>query len=168
MRFVLDHRFDAALERVEQAVLDPAYQERLRDLPNVSERRVLEQADRPDGTVKRVVAYRFAGHLPAPVVAAIGSDQISWDEVAVFHPDAHEWRFEVQPHVFEGRFECRGWYRFESAGAATLRHMEVDLKVKVPFVGSRAERAIRDGLVETMDAEARILAEHLDAMEGTR
>lgn len=168
MRFALDHRFDASLQRVEQAVLDPAYQERLRDLPNVAERRVLEQADQPDGTVRRVVAYTFAGDLPGPVTAAIGGDRISWDEVAIFHPDVHEWRFEVRPHVFEGRFECRGRYRFEPAGAATLRHVEVDLRVKVPFVGSRVERAIRDGLVETMDAEARILAEHLDAMEATR
>jgi hypothetical protein len=35
--------------------------------------------------------------------------------------------------------------------------------VKVPLVGSRVEKEIRKGLVETLEAEAKLLREYLNA-----
>lgn len=160
MRFHLEHHFDAPVERVERAVLEPDFQERLLDLPNVGHREVTELTEHEDGTVRRVVAYTFGGELPGPVQKVVGGKTASWDEVGVFDPGRHEWRFVIRPRM-PVPFECAGSYLFKPNGGGTLRGVEVDLTVKVPVVGRLVENAIRDGLVKTMDAEAAILADYL-------
>lgn len=161
MRFTLEHRFDAPVDAVAEASLDPAYQELLAELPNLGSREVTELDERADGSIHRVVRYKLGASLPAPVAAVLGSTA-SWDEVADYDPGSREWTFEIRPHVLGGRLRCRGRYVFVPDGPeATRREVEVDLSVKVPLVGGRAEREIRKGLVETMDAEARLLAEYL-------
>lgn len=162
MRFTFSDRFDAPLERVEEAVLSEEYNERLKGLPNVAERVVTQQKERPDGSVRRVVHYEFEGNLPSAVEKVIGGKTVSWDEVAIFDPDRHEWAFEIEPHVLADRFECHGTYTFHTDGDATVRDVSVELNVKIPVVGGRVEKAISDGLEETLHAEGRILAEYLD------
>jgi hypothetical protein len=169
MRFNLEHRFSAPVDDVELAVLDQAYQELLVDLPNVAERAVELQEEREDGSVYRVVRYRFGGNLPGAVERAIGASTVIWDEVGTFRPDRHEWTFEIQPHVFRGRFTCTGRYGFLADGQGTMRALDGELRVAVPIVGGRVERAIHEGLVETMDAEAKILERYLqDRTEASR
>jgi hypothetical protein len=160
MRFTLEHRFDAPVDVVSKAANDPAYQASLDDLPNLGERRVTKLEERPDGSIHRVVRYKLGSQLPAPVVAVLGQTA-TWDEIGEFDPTTHEWTFEIKPHVLGGRLQCHGRYTFVPDGDGTKRLVEVDLKVKVPVVGGRAEREIKKGLVETMDAEARLLADYL-------
>jgi len=157
MQIRLEHRIDASVEEVERATLDDTFQLRLTSLPNVHERRILSQDERQDGTVHRVVRYRFGGNIPAPVLRAIGGATVSWDEEGTFDPAAHEWRFVIHPHVMKGRLECDGRYSFSPQGNETLRVVQADVTVKVPLVGRRVERFIADGLTDTMNAEARIL-----------
>lgn len=164
MRFTFSDRFDAPLERVEEAVLSDEYNERLKDLPNVAERVVTQQRVRSDGSVRRVVHYKFGGHLPPTVESVLGASAVSWDEVAIFDPVAHEWAFEIEPHVLADRFECHGTYTFRAEEDATVREVSVELKVKIPVVGGRVEKAISDGLEETLQAEGRLLAEYLDGV----
>lgn len=161
MRLTLKHRIEASLAEVEEASLADDFQRRLTSLPNVHERKVLSVDRRDDGTVHRVVRYAFAGAIPAPVLRVIGGPTVSWEEEGTFHPIDHEWRFEIHPHVMQGRFECNGRYAFVADGPATDRLVEADIKVKVPLVGGRVERFIADGLKATMEAEARMLADYL-------
>jgi hypothetical protein len=163
MRFTLEHRFGAPVDVVEKASNEPAYQERLSDLPNLGERRVKQLQESPNGSIHRVVHYKLGSQLPAPVVAVIGS-AATWDEVADFDPSSHEWTFQIHPHVLAGRIECSGRYTFEPDGDGTTRKVEVDLKVKVPLVGGRVEKEIAKGLRETMDAEAELLVDYLSAL----
>jgi hypothetical protein len=161
MRLNLEHRIDAPLSDVEAASLAEDFQLRLTSLPNVHERRVLTQSTNPDGTIHRVVRYRFGGSLPAPVLRAIGGAAVSWDEEGTFDPDAHEWRFVIHPHVMPGRLDCAGRYRFVPASDETVRIVEIELVVRVPIVGRRVAKYIAEGLRDTMDAEARMLASYL-------
>ena len=160
MRFTLEHRFDAPVDVVAQVANDPDFQAALDELPNVGERRVTKLEEHPDGTIHRIVRYKLGSQLPAPVVAVLG-DTATWDEIGDYDPSAREWTFEIKPHMLGGRLQCRGRYAFVPDGDATKRLVEVDLKVKVPLVGGRAEREIRKGLVDTMEAEAQLLAERL-------
>ena len=162
MRFTLEHRFDAPVDVVAKAANDPAYQATLDDLPNLGERRVTKLEERPDGSIHRAVRYKLGAQLPAPVVAVLGQTA-TWDEIGEFDPSTNEWTFEIKPHVLGGRLQCNGRYAFVPDGEGAKRLVEVDLKVKVPLVGGRAEREIKKGLVETMDAEARLLADFLEA-----
>lgn len=142
-------------------MLEPEYQKLLENLPKVAEREVRERAEGPDGTVKQVVYYRFAGSLSPAVQAAIGGSSISWDEVSVFDPRRHELRIEIKPHVLREKFTCRGAYVFVEEGAGTRRDLQLDLEVRVLFVGSAVEGAIGKGLQQTLDHEARILSDYL-------
>lgn len=163
MRITFSDRFGAPVERVEEAVLDPEYQERLKDLPNVGERVVTEVRQRSDGSIRRVVHYRFGGPLPASVEKVIGTSSISWDEVGIFNPSDHEWVFEIEPHVLPDRIECHGSYRFDpDDDGGTQREVAVELKVKIPVVGGPVERAISEGLEETLRAEGELLSRYLD------
>ncbi len=166
MRLTLEHRIDASLDEVEQASLDDDFQRRLTSLPNVHERRVLSVDTRPDGSVHRVVRYAFAGPVPVPVLTAIGASIISWDETATFDPAAHEWRFEIQPHVMRGILQCSGRYAFVAVGEATNRVVEADINVKVPVFGGLVERFIGQSLTTTMGAEAGMLSEYLEWKRG--
>lgn len=160
MRFTLTDHFDAPLDAVESASLDPAFQDRLTGLPNVAERTVVRDEPGPDGTRERVIRYRFGGDLPGPVKAVVGS-AVSWDEVGRYDPGSHTWTFHIEPHVAKDKLECRGSYRFAADGEGSVREVEVDLRVRVPLVGGRVERAIRDGLVDTLEAEARLLRDYV-------
>lgn len=162
MRIAFTDRIPAPLDVVEAAILEASFQQRLRGLPNVAERAVTLQEERPDGTVRRIARYRYGGDLPAGVERAVGTSALTWDEVGVFHPSRHEWTFEVEPHVFSGRLECRGTYRLRSEGEATIREIDLDVRVNVPIVGARAERAIAEGLEETIRAEGEILSTYLE------
>ncbi len=161
MRFTLEHRFDAPVDVVAKVANDPDFQQTLADLPNVGERRVTELIEHPDGSIHRVVRYTLGSQLPAPVVAVLGQTA-TWDEIGDYDPSTHQWTFQIKPHVLGGRLECRGRYAFVADGEATKRVVDVDLKVKVPLVGGRAEREIKKGLVDTMEAEAQLLAEYLN------
>jgi hypothetical protein len=161
MHFTVENQIDAPLNEVEQASLDDDFQRRLTSLPNVHERRVVAVDARPDGTVHRVVRYAFAGPVPAPVLRAIGGSTISWDEKATFVPSAHEWQFEIEPHVMAGRLECRGRYAFLAEGEATKRIVEAEIRVKIPIVGRQVERFIAGSLKTTMNAEAAMLGDYL-------
>lgn len=169
MRFRMEHSFDAPRDLVEQAVLDPAFHERLEDLPNVGHRSVVSTTTHDDGTVEQVITYRFEGHLPGPVKSALGGEAVSWDEHATFDPAAHTWTFEVRPHVFAHGFHCEGVQRYMEENDRTVRVIEGELNVRVPIVGGRVEAAIVDGLTESVDAEAQALSDHLrERMETTR
>ena len=161
MRFTLEHRFDAPVDDVVRAANSDDFQALVRKLPNVGERTVTERTEAPDGTIHRVTRYTLGSQLPAPVVAVLGP-VASWDEIADFDPSARTWTFEIRPHVLKGRLRCHGAYAFVPDGdGRTKRNVDVDIQVKVPLVGGRAEREIKKGLVETMDAEAAALADHL-------
>ena len=149
----MSDRFDAPLGRVEQAILEPEYQKRLEHLPNVAERDLVEQVEAADGTVHRVVFYRFGGNIPSAVTSAIGTDEISWDERSVFDPSDHTWRFEIHPHAARDRFACRGAWVLTSDDEGTARTVTVELQVKVPIVGRIVENAIAQGLREMLEEE---------------
>ncbi len=162
MRIHLEHRIEAPLELVERASLDPRLDEELASLPNVAERTVRERDVHADGSIHRVVRYRFTGPIPPAAVKAIGGSVIGWDEVGDFNPDSHEWHFEIRPHLFAGRITCNGRYAFEPEGDdATRRVVDVDLKVRVPLVGGRVENVIADGLKDNMNSEAELLSSYV-------
>ena len=162
MRFQLEHTFDAPVDVVEKASNAPDYQASLNDLPNLGKRTVKSLEEHPDGSMHRVTHYTLGAQLPAPVVAVLGQSA-TWDEIADYDPETHTWTFAIKPHVMAGRLDCKGRYTFVSDGEGTKRVVDVDIKVKVPLVGGRVEKEIRKGLVETLEAEAKLLREYLNA-----
>jgi hypothetical protein len=163
MELRIEHRIGAPIDDVVGASMEDAFNDRLTQLPNVAERTVTTFDRRPDGSIHRIVRYRFAGHLPAPVLRVIGGSTVSWDEEGMFDPNAREWRYEIHPHVMKGRFRCNGRYRFVPDGQTTNRVVEADIRVSVPLVGGRVAKVIADGMKDTFEAEARMLNDYVGA-----
>jgi hypothetical protein len=159
----IEHRIHAPVELAVSASMEEAFDARLTELPNVAERTVTTFDRRPDGSIHRIVRYRFGGSLPAPVLRAIGGSTVSWDEEGTFDPERNEWRYEIHPHVMKGRFRCNGRYAFVPEGDETKRVVEADVRVSIPLVGRRVEKVITDGMKDTLEAEARLLNEYVGA-----
>lgn len=164
MELRIEHLIQAPVDQTVSDSMGEAFDARLTELPNVAERTVTTFDRRPDGSIHRIVRYRFAGSLPAPVLRVIGGSTVSWDEEGTFDPERNEWRYEIHPHVMKGRFSCTGRYAFVADGdSTTKRVVAADIRVRVPLVGGRVEKVIADGMKDTFEAEARLLNEYVGA-----
>lgn len=164
MRFRITQQFDAPLERVEGALLDPAFLERLATLPKVGRPELLDQ--REDGDlVHRRVRYAFVGALSSAVTAVVDPAKLTWIQESTLDRRTHRTTFRIVPDHYRDRLAASGTFTLQSAGDGTRRVAEGDLRVRFPLVGSKVERAIVSGLQEHAAAEERAMREWL-ASEG--
>jgi len=164
MRFHIEQRFDAPLERVEAALLDPAFLERLAALPRLGRPQLLDQRDDGD-LVHRRVRHAFTGELSSAVTAVVDPAKLTWVEDATIDRRTHRTSFRILPEHYRDRLTASGTIVLQPAGAGTRRVAEGDLRVRFPLVGSKVERAIVGGLQEHAVAEERAMQEWL-ASEG--
>ena len=157
MRFRITQRFDASVERVEAALLDPEFLGRLGELPTLGRPQLLEQQEDGD-TVRRRVRYAFTGHLSSAVTAVVDPAKLTWVEDSTTDRRTHRTTFRIVPDHYTDRLQCTGSFTLEPDGAASRRVAEGDLRVRFPLVGSRVERAIVSGLEEHAEAEAKAAA----------
>jgi hypothetical protein len=153
VRFSVEHRFPVPVERVEQAMTDPAFFTELRDLPGVEPPAVLERTHDHD-RVRLRVRYVFSGHLPPIARRVLGHDELAWVQESTVDLTRHRTDFRVRPERHRERLGCHGTYLLRADGGDTVRTIAGDLVVHVPLLAGRAERAIASGLVERLDAEA--------------
>lgn len=157
MRFRITQRFDASVERVEAALLDPAFLERMGELPKLGRPQLLDQHTDGD-TVRRRVRYAFTGHLSSAVTAVVDSAKLTWVEDSTTDRRTHRTTFRIVPDHYTDRLQCDGAFTLEPEGAGSRRVAEGDLRVRFPLVGSRVERAIVSGLEEHAEAVAKAAA----------
>lgn len=159
MRFGLTQRFAAPLAAVADAFRDPGLYAALAELPNLGTPELLERTVKGD-TVRVRVRYRFTGNLSPAVTAVIDPAKLTWVDVSEHHRATHRVTFHLEPDHYADRLRCHGWYRFHADPddpAATLRHSEGDVKVRMPIVGGSVERAMVSGLEEHLADEVPIL-----------
>lgn len=157
MRFRITQRFDASVERVEDALLDPAFLERMGELPKLGRPQLLDHQEDGD-TVRRRVRYAFTGHLSSAVTAVVDPAKLTWVEDSTTDRRTHHTTFRIVPDHYTDRLQCHGAFTLEPDGAGSRRVAEGDLRVRFPLVGSRVERAIVSGLEEHAEAEAEAAA----------
>ncbi|SRR5258706_3847566 len=140
---------------------DGAFYEQLR-LPGTGPLRVIER--REDGDVVRLrVAFEFIEQLPSVARAVLGTGRLTWVQETDIDRARHRTQFRVIPDVHADRLSCQGTYQLRPDGDGSVRLITGDLKVRVPLLAGRAERAIATGLVERLDVEADALATWLAA-----
>ena len=160
MRFSLQQALPGAVDDVVAAFVDPAFYEALRQLPNVEAPQFLEQ--QVDGrTVRQRIRYRFSGELSSAVTRVIDPARLTWVDDAVFDLDARTATFRILPDHYANRLTASGRYRFQPVGGGTQRLIEGDLKVHMPLVGGKVERAIVSGIERHLGDEARLLGSWL-------
>jgi len=162
VRFRIEQRFDAPLEQVEAALLDPAFLERLATLPTLGRPELLDQREE-GGLVRRRIRYAFVGELSSAVTAVVDPAKLTWVEDSTLDRHTHGTTFRIVPDHYRDRLAASGTFVLQSAGGGTRRVAEGDLRVRFPLVGSKVERAIVSGLREHAAAEERAMREWLDS-----
>jgi Protein of unknown function (DUF2505) len=157
VKFHLEHHFDAPLERVEAATVDPAFLESTR-LPDVGPPQVLSRDEAGD-TVSVRVRYEYTGSLDSLARRVLRMGDVAWVQEVVVDRATHRATFTVTPKVYPDRFQCGGVMVLTESGGATERVIDGELKIKVPLFGSRAEGMILPGLRSRMGREAELLDE---------
>ena len=163
MRFTIEQELAAPLERVEAALFDPAYLERLSTLPKLGRPTLVDRREDLDGRrVHQSVRYRFVGDLNAAVRRVVDPERLTWVEESTHDRRTHVTTWHIVPDHYERLLRASGTFRLEAEGAgATRRTAEGDLTVSVPLVGGKVERAIVSGLREHADLEEDVLSEWL-------
>ena len=160
MRFSVEHRFAAPVRAVERSMTDPDFFAELRDLPGIEAPELLDRRERP-GAIELDVRYVFSGDLPSVARRVLGRGELAWVQRSTFDLERHRTDFTIVPETHADLLTCTGVYLLRSDGGGegeqTTRTISGELRVRVPLLGGRAERAIAGGLVERLDAEAEAL-----------
>ena len=158
MRFTIEQVVDAPLEDVESALVDPAYLERLSELPKLGRPTLLARREDADGQlVHQSVRYRFVGDVNAAVRRVVDPERLTWVEESTLDRRTHVTRWHIVPDHYERLLRASGTFRLEAADQGTRRTADGDLTVSVPLVGGKVERAIVSGLREHAALEEEVL-----------
>ena len=164
MRFTIEQAFAAPLERVEAALVDPDYLERLSSLPKLGRPTLLDRREDEDGAlVHQSVRYAFVGDLNAAVRRVVDPKRLTWVEEATIDRRTHVTTWRIVPDHYGHLLRSSGTFRLrpDTDGEGTRRTAEGDLKVSVPFVGGKVEGAIVSGLREHAELEQHVLEDWL-------
>jgi hypothetical protein len=163
MRFRIEQRVPAPARAVQDALVDPAYLERLAELPKLGRPELLD-SQRDGATVRQRVRYRFAGELNAAARAALDPRRLTWIEDSTIDLDACRTTFRILPDHYADRLSCSGTFVVADEGDGCRRTAEGEMKVRMPLVGGKVEQAIVSGLREHAAAEATVLREWLQEL----
>lgn len=162
MRFTIEQEFGAPLERVEAALIDPAYLDRLSSLPKLGRPTLLDRREESDGdVVHQSVRYAFVGDLNAAVRRVVDPERLTWVEESTIDRRSHVTTWWIVPDHYGHLLRSKGTFRLRPDGNGTRRTAEGDLDVSVPLVGGRVERAIVSGLRDHAALEQGVLEEWL-------
>ena len=161
MRFRIVQDFDADVDRVQQAYLDPAFLETMGALPKLGAPDLLSE-ERDGDAVHRRVRFHFAGDLNSAVRAVVDPAKLSWVEESTTHLNERRTTWAIRPDHYADKLTGHGESRLESLGeAATRRTTTGEVKVKVFLVGAKVEAAIVSGMEEHAALEREALVSHL-------
>ena len=166
MHFRLEQRFDAPVETVESAFVDPELLSHLAGFADLGHPELLDQEIDGD-IVRQRVKYRFTGDLSPALAAVVDRDHLTWVEESELDRRTHCQTFRIVPDHYGERLRCSGTVTFEEGDGATLRIAESDLDVRFPLVGPTVARTIVAGLIENAAAQEQAVAEWLSRRPQT-
>jgi hypothetical protein len=156
VRFRLEQLFRAPVAAVARAYTEPAFYERLGQLPKLGRPEVLER-DEDGHLVRLLVRYRFTGDLSPAVRRVIDPERLTWVEHTTHDLARFEVDFRMAPDHYADKLRSSGRYHFEADGERTRRVAEGDLNVRVPIVSAAIERAIISGLQDHLTEEIAVI-----------
>ena len=160
MQFATDHEFPGDPAAVVAVFCDPAFHTAL-DLPDLSRPEVV--ADTVDGTTRVLgLRYGYVGQLDGVARKIVGDRPLTWVQELRMDTTTFTGTLAYSADGDAGRLQGGATVTITALGPGhSARHIHGELRVRIPVVGGRAERAIVPGLVRRIDVEAAALAEEL-------
>jgi len=156
MRFLIEQRFGHDAASVQAALLDLAFLARMGELPRLGGPEVLGRSEE-GGAVTMRVRYAFAGHLSSAVRRVVDPARLTWVEESSTEVATGRASFRIVPDHYGAMLRCAGTFVLTAAGAGCRRVAEGELRVSVPLVAGKVERAIVSGMEEHAAAEADLI-----------
>lgn len=158
MRFRIEQHFDAPVEQVEAAYLDPRFLDRLSELPKLGRPTLVERRDEGEA-VHQSIRYRFTGEVNAAVRKVVDPARLTWVEESTLDRTTHVTTWRIVPDHYGNLIRSSGTFRLEGDGEGRTRRItEAEMKVSVPLLGGRVEQAIVSGLRAHAEGEAQVVA----------
>ncbi len=155
MRLEARHEFPAPVDEVEAAMADPAFFGQLHNLPDIAPPEVISRTE-TGSRITLEVRYVFTGEVDPIVRRLVNVDELVWVQTTEFDTSAHEAALTVVPEKLGSMLQCAARFDLspDPRGSGTVRTLTGDLRVKVPLLGGRAEKALGPGILHRIDLEA--------------
>lgn len=152
MRLDLRHPMPAPVDRAWAQLQSPEYASALSDEAGV-DREVLRSGVE-GGQVVRTVRLVGRKPLPAAVARLIGSAQIRYVQEERIDEAGRTIHWRVTAPDISDRFEAQGTWRIIPEGAGSVRLIQGEIRVAVPLVGGKIERAVVEELTSSYNKSA--------------
>jgi hypothetical protein len=163
MHFEVEHEFQGSCAEVADVLCNPAFQTQL-DLPDLSRPDVV--ASTLDGTTRLLrLRYEYIGQLDPIARKVIGGRKLTWIQELRLDTATYTGTlsFSAEQDASRVNGEAEVAITAVDDDGRSRRRIAGDLHIRVPLVGSTAERKIVPGLVRRLDVEADALANELVA-----
>jgi hypothetical protein len=152
VRLAASHHFTASIADVCAAMGDPAFYAELR-LPDVEPPELVSRT--ADGERVDVhVRFTYTGKLDPIARRIVGHDHVSWVQQLQIDPSTASAALQVVPAVGMVPVTCTGTFALRDEGDGCVRTLDGNLRIKVPIIGSRAEKSLAPGILRRLDIEA--------------
>lgn len=158
MRFRIEQRLVAPIERAEAALIDPAWYQAVTASTAVWAPELLDVTDDGGRHVGFRVRYRFRGSINAAAARVISPSKLSMVWVSVLDRETHVVDLHIQPDHYADRLRFTGAVELRPGGDITTRVLDGEVKVKVLLVSGAVEGAVVSGLREHAAVEEREFA----------
>lgn len=143
-------------EAVTAVLLDPDFVADRAGLPKLGDARLLESTRDGDRAVQRI-RLRFTAPLAPAVTKVIDPDRLTWVDEADYDLVAHTAEHVIVPDHYADRLACSYRTTVQTHAQGARRRLTGEVRVRMPLVGGRVERAVVSGLAEHASAEAELI-----------
>jgi hypothetical protein len=160
--FTLTQAIAAPVEAVDEALVSPDFLTRMAELPKLGSAEVVAN-ERAGDIVKLQVRYLFQADLSAAVTRVVDPAKLTWVEDSTCDLAKHSTTCVIRPdnyaNLLEGRYEAT----IAPSGSGSVRTVTGRIKVHVPLLGGKVEKAIVSGLTENASAQTSLLVDFLSS-----
>ena len=157
MKFRIEQRFAGGLDEVEELLLDPEFLDRLGRLPKLGAPTLVHEVD-AGPLLHRWIKFRFTGEVNAAVRRVVDPKRLTWVEESTLTRATHRTTWRIVPDHYPAMIRASGSFQLAADGpTATIRTTEGEIRVNVPLVGGKVERAIVSGLEDHAAAEVDVI-----------
>jgi hypothetical protein len=158
--FTLTQEIPAPVDAVDGALVNPEFLTRMAELPKLGSAEVVSN-DRDGDTMHLQVRYLFQADLSASVTRVVDPSKLTWIEDSTVDLAAHHTTCVIRPDNYENLLEGSYEAAIAASGPGCVRTVTGRIKVHVPLLGGKVEKAIIGGLTENSDAQTHLLTEFL-------
>ena len=159
MKLAATHRFDASASAVCEGMGDPDFYAGLH-LPDVQLPEVITR-NASGSRVDIYVRFTYTGKLDPIARRIVGRDHVEWVQQVDIDSVAQSCALKVVPSAGVIPVSCEGTFVLHEAGSGCVRTLDGELRIRVPIIGSRAERSLAPGIMRRLDLEAAALDAYL-------